>query len=545
MLVAAVGGVVIALAIALLQTPRYRSVAAVKIRAEGAQSIFTPASAQTDVDALLLAGRAELQGEPVRAAVRKEFGEAPPVEITEDRRAGILAVAVTDTDARRAAAVVKAYVAAYIDQRRQAAVERLTAAGAEVQHKIDDLQREVDGVNAEIDRASGASQITIQGLRARVDSLLAQQLPLKQKAAQLQVDASLQDGGAQLLNPPLVPTSPTSPQPVRYALVGLILGAVSGVGIAFLRDRANDAIRTKEDIARMGGDVPVLGVVPAFGRRTRRDGVILLDEPQAPAAEAYRWLRTTLLARRVDDRPQIIAVTSPLSAEGKTTTAANLAVALAHGGTRVIVVGCDLRRPRLHTFFDAPNDIGLTSILAGQVSLKDAVRSVPGIGRLRLLTSGPVPPNPAELLASERTRMLFDAIVRACDVVLLDCPPVLPVADAAVLARWVDATLVVVAAGRTHQRDLVATLDLLGQVGAPGIGVVLNRVQRVDSYAYSYPSAGTDPEYEPAPLDGAADGWDADDVEDHLPANGQPDEHSYALRRSFLSGTKRLSRRNR
>ena len=231
----------------------------------------------------------------------------------------------------------------------------------------------------------------------------------------------------------------------------------------------------------------MLGLVPALGswRDKTKPRVVSLTDPTSPAAEAYRAIRTSIQFLGLDRPSQTLQVTSPNAAEGKTATVANLGVALAWSGQRVIILGCDLRRPRIHEFFGLSNEVGFTSVLLGQVSLEDACQRVPGLGRLAVLASGPLPINPAEALASRHTTDLLAEARNKADMVLLDCPPVLPVTDAAVLSARADATILVGSAGETTGRVLARAIEVLTQVGAPVVGTVLNAVKSQDSYGYA------------------------------------------------------------
>lgn len=183
---------------------------------------------------------------------------------------------------------------------------------------------------------------------------------------------------------------------------------------------------------------------------------------------------------------RLIQVTSPTTGNGKTTTIANLAVVLARAGQQVAVVSCDLRRSRIHDFFGVPGSVGFTSVLVGNTPLSQAFQAIPGEARLELLPSGAPPPNPSELLASRRGAEVIEAIGEKYEVVLIDCPPVLPVTDAAVLSARVDGILMVVMAGTTTGKQLTRTVQLLRQVDAPLVGVVLNGAPPEDAYGYEF-----------------------------------------------------------
>ena len=230
--------------------------------------------------------------------------------------------------------------------------------------------------------------------------------------------------------------------------------------------------------------MPVIGAIPAVGGWKERTDIklISMNAPNSPAAEAYRTLRTAIQFVALDRPMGSCRSPAPNAGEGKTTSLANLGVALAKAGQRVILVCCDLRRPRLHEFFGLNNEIGFTSMLLGRHLSGRALQAVPGIPRLRVLASGPLPPNPSELLSSGRTKEVFAALKAEADIVLIDSPPVLPVTDALVLFRHVDATIMVFAVGQTSQKQAATALAMAQQVDAPLVGAVLNGVPRPAGY---------------------------------------------------------------
>jgi receptor protein-tyrosine kinase len=202
--------------------------------------------------------------------------------------------------------------------------------------------------------------------------------------------------------------------------------------------------------------------------------------------EAYRALRTAIQFLGLDHPLRVLQITSPSASEGKTTTMANLGVALASTGRRVVLISSDLRRPRIDRFFGLSDDVGLTSVILGDVPLSAAVQRVPDVDGLFVLAAGPLPPNPSELLGSTHAEELFVALRAEFDMVLLDSPPVLPVTDAAVLSAYADATLLVATARKTRRRDFGRAVELLRQVEAPLVGSVLNGVTSEGGYGYGY-----------------------------------------------------------
>jgi capsular exopolysaccharide synthesis family protein len=288
-----------------------------------------------------------------------------------------------------------------------------------------------------------------------------------------------------------VPSSAVSPKPLRDALLGAVLGLLLGIGLAFLIDYLDDSVETRSEMQRaVGHGVPVLAEIPTVPGWKKKSGAYLITRavPSAPAAEAYRTLRTSVEFLGLDKEIPTFQVTSARSDEGKTTTIANLGVALARAGRKVFVVSADLRRPRLHEFFGLSNEIGLTSVLLGEVALNDALLAVPGEPRLALLAAGPPPPNPSELLSSARMDQIVASLQKGADVVLFDSPPVLPVSDSLVLAGLVDATLLVASAGESSRRALHRAYELLRQVDAQVVGMVLNNADDTasDRYGYGY-----------------------------------------------------------
>jgi capsular exopolysaccharide synthesis family protein len=290
------------------------------------------------------------------------------------------------------------------------------------------------------------------------------------------------------VSPAAEPGSPVSPDTFRNAMLALAIGLLLGVGLAFLRDYLDDTIRTKDDLELASSGIPVVGLIPAVAawKNHKTAYLVTADKPMSPAAEAYRTLRTSVQFLGLEQPLQTLVATSPAKAEGKTTTLTNLAVTLAQAGNRVVLLDCDLRRPRIHQFFGLTNEVGFTSVLLGTAPLAGALQSVEAYPSLSVLASGPPPPDPSELLSSQRTREVVDALRSRCDLLLIDSPPVLPVTDALVLSGFVDAMLLVVSADRTTKRGLSRAVELLMQMDAPLLGTVLNDVAPDRAYAYDH-----------------------------------------------------------
>jgi len=278
-----------------------------------------------------------------------------------------------------------------------------------------------------------------------------------------------------------VPKFPIKPRRQLNTLLGAVLGLIVGVGVGFLREEFDDTIKSSEDVERLLG-APVLGAIPLLpdnkkggdGSKPTRLPALVDAGRRSPGAEAYRALRTHVLFSMPDVERKCLLVTSALPEEGKSTVAANLALAIARTDRRVWLVDGDLRRPALGMVFREANSPGLASLLAGQAELDDVVH--PATGGISFVASGPTVPNPAELLGSQRMARLIAKGRNQADVVIIDSPPLLPVTDAEVVGAQVDGVLLVVKIGATERHALAQARRRLEQVRVRVVGAVLNFV---------------------------------------------------------------------
>ncbi|WP_246833310.1 polysaccharide biosynthesis tyrosine autokinase [Williamsia sp. 1138] len=278
--------------------------------------------------------------------------------------------------------------------------------------------------------------------------------------------------------------SPVAPQTARNTLLALVVGFILSVAVVFIRDRLNNRVRDEGELADVSA-APVLATVPSDDL-LREQGLIDFSSGATLAAEAYRKLRTNLAFTTVDSPSRIIIVTSALAAEGKTTTAMNLAAALAETGKRVVLVDADLRRPQVYHRTGGMGDVGFTNYLKGDGSLADLLQPSEVSG-LQILASGPQPPNPAELLGSKKAGQGISNLSEMFDYVIIDSPPLLPVTDAAVLAQWADGVVLVARANQSRVPDVSAAIEQLEAVQATLVGVVLTDVPtRGGAYKYGY-----------------------------------------------------------
>ncbi len=283
------------------------------------------------------------------------------------------------------------------------------------------------------------------------------------------------------------PTSPSSPQFRPNLALGLIAGLVLGLGIAMLRDRLDTAIKGPGDVMASTGLNPI-GTIHA-DREAERGLVVADGHSGTPRAEAFRRLRTNLQYVAVDRKPRSIVVTSARPGDGKSSTACNLAISLAQAGRRVVLVEADLRRPSFGKYLNIEPGAGLTSVLTGAADVMEVLQPW-GSDGLLVLASGPIPPNPAEILGSRGMTDVLRQLNSEFDYVIIDSPPLLAVADGAIVAAAADGVLLVAAARQTKRGELMAALGSLNAVDALLLGVVLNRLPAKDleSYSYSYAS---------------------------------------------------------
>jgi capsular exopolysaccharide synthesis family protein len=293
-----------------------------------------------------------------------------------------------------------------------------------------------------------------------------------------------------------VPRAPVGPQRTRNIMLALILSLGAGIGLAFLLDYLDDTLKTVDDVDRYL-HLPSLALIPATRSESRprlkggaapesdSTALALTTDARSPVAEAYRHLRTSLLLSSAGQPPRTILVTSSQPSEGKTTTAVNTAVMLAQTGAEVLIVDCDLRRPRLHANFGVSNARGLTNYLSGDRDLESLIQPYDKLPNLKLLTSGPVPPNPAELLGSSEMRRLLGVLAERFTHVVIDSPPTISFTDSSILSTMVDGVMLVVHGGRSSRGVVRRAKQQLVDVGANIFGVVLNNV-KLDSTEYYY-----------------------------------------------------------
>jgi succinoglycan biosynthesis transport protein ExoP len=296
-------------------------------------------------------------------------------------------------------------------------------------------------------------------------------------------DASLSQVSVSVLREATVPSAPISPKTSMNILIGLLVGLALGLGIAILREVLDTRVRGERDVTAITS-APIIGGI-SFDTSAVDKPLIVQDDPHSVRAEAFRTLRTNLQFLEVESGARSFVITSSIPSEGKTTTSANLAIALADSGAQVVIVDADLRRPKLASYMGLEGAVGLTDVLISRVDLADVLQPW-GRNNLAVLPAGTIPPNPSELLGSRAMAALIHTLEAEFDVVLIDLPPLLPVTDAALVSKLTRGAIVVVAAGRTHKGELAGAIATLENVGANVAGVILTMLPTKGPDAYGY-----------------------------------------------------------
>jgi polysaccharide biosynthesis transport protein len=389
----------------------------------------------------------------------------------------LLSITAQDGDATRAAAIANA-----LAQQLMAASPAIQGRQAAFQASIDsDLaatQDQITSAQAKLEVLSGLTSRTpaqdadLATLEGRLVSLRATYATL------LSFSSTNVSNLLTVVEPAVAPPSPISPKPLLNTLLAAILGLMLAAGVAFVAEYLDDAIKDSDEVQEVAG-LSTLGTIARMKGDQARGEMYRLASllyPRSSAAEAYRTLRTNIEFASVDAPIRALLVTSSIPGEGKTTTASNLAVVFAQAGRRVLLVDADLRKPGVHLVFDLPNAHGLTTLLRSDAVSLDAIAQATEQENLRILTSGPLPPNPAELLGSQRMRTILDRLKGAGDLIILDSPPLQAVTDSAILSSFVDGTLLVIDAANSRRSAVRQSREALAKASANVLGAVLNRI---------------------------------------------------------------------
>jgi len=440
-----------------------------------------------------------------QVVVELNLGEVTLDELAEQitiqpvRDTQLVEVIVEDADPALAAAIANTLPEVFILRNETQHLERYAASKASLRQQMAVLERDIASINDSIAALSDSGdpkdqsdltrlQNTLSQYQSSYSSLLSRYEEFRLAEAQT-VDNIIVD------EPAVAPEEPVRPRKLTNTLLASVVGTMLAVGVIFLVEYLDDTVRTPEDISDVAS-LSTLTAIIGLDDESPTGLPIALRSPRSPAVEAYRALRTNVQFSSVDRPVRTLVVTSSAPGEGKSVTASNLAVVMAQSGLSTILVDADLRRPTVHRRFGLPNaglttaltDTGPGTTLMMDGSNPDIVTYLQNIGveNLRILSSGSLPPNPAEVLGSDWMKRVVKALEAEADIVIFDTPPLLSVTDAVVLSSLVDGVLLVVEAGRTRRGMLQHAVEELQRGGTPVLGAVLNRLTARGSGYYHY-----------------------------------------------------------
>lgn len=282
------------------------------------------------------------------------------------------------------------------------------------------------------------------------------------------------------------PTVPISPKPTQTAMLGAAIGLIATAALVFLIEFLDDTLKTPDEIKAVLNS-PVIGCIGELKHNSKKSedslGVYVAKNPRSPVSEAFRALRTNLEYSSVDNPLQTILITSSGEAEGKSTIATNLAIVEAQSGKKTVVVDADMRRPKVHTHFNKPNRMGLSDVVTGKLSIDDVLKAYEQVENLYIITCGTIPPNPAELLGSDRMSQILKELEKRFDIIIIDIAPMI-VSDAQILSTKVDGVVYVIIPGQTRAVTAMRPLEALERIGAKVVGVVANKIPKNRDYYY-------------------------------------------------------------
>lgn len=403
----------------------------------------------------------------------------------------ILVVSVEDTSPQRAADIANTLGEVFITQNAERENLRYAEPITTWEQRIQEIGDNIETLEVQISNLGVAETSEEQAQLSRLETQL-NEAQLRYTDAfnnlnQLQRDQARESSNVVAIEEAQAPERPIRPRTTTNTLLATVAGAMLALGVIFLIEYLDDTVKTQEQILEDTG-LSTLGAIAQIKVSEPADALVAANTPRDPISEAYRVLRTNLSFSAVDDSLKSLLVTSSSPGEGKSTTTANLGVVMAQTGKRVIVVDADLRRPTQHKIFSVANNQGLTTAILDSSTPASAHLQDTNVKSLRVLSSGPLPPNPAELLNSHRMQQVIRELEQEADILLFDSPPVLSVTDAAVLAPQLSGSLLVVFVGKTRRDTFAQAVERLRKTGAPIFGSVLNRlnISRGGYYYYQY-----------------------------------------------------------
>ena len=408
------------------------------------------------------------------------------ISVEPIRNTQLIRVRVQDTDPARAALIANTLVTRFAQQRQELQSSRLASFEASFKEQLATLEQQIQQTDQSITALGDTDRAATERLQANLDQYRQSYANVLRNYEEVRLAQAQSAPSLSQEEPAEVPRGSISPRIMRNTSLAALLGLVVAMVLVFVKEAMDDSVKNPDELSQQLG-LPVLGLIAAMDGNGSLP--IVFAQPRSPISEAFRNLRTNIQFASVDRKIRTLLVTSPSPNEGKSTVISNLAAVLAQPGQKVILIESDLRRPTLHKKLGLSNRIGMSDLFVQENPQPEGVLQPTEIDGLSAITSGELPPNPVELLGSEKMVEILNEVKEHADVVLVDTPPVLAVTDAVVLAQRVDGVLLVVRSGVTKMAAAKQAVDQLRFVGANPLGVVLNGIQFGRSrygYGYSY-----------------------------------------------------------
>jgi len=434
-----------------------------------------------------VAKRLEVETEEMEEA---EAGILPAsIEVRPVRDTQLIELSVESDDPVLAMEIANTLPEVFIEQNAKMQLSRFASSKENLAKQLAAIESDMETTQQAINELQESDSAADQAELARLQTLLAQHQSNYARLLSSYEDIRLAEVQAMdnivIAEPAELPRYPVKPRTLMNTLLAAVVGCMLAVGVAFLIEYLDDTIKTSEDVGQALG-LSTLGAITRFHSADDHDRLVVAAHPRSPISEAYRTLRTNIQFSSVDKPLRTLLVTSTNPVEGKTTTVANLGTVMAQAGLSVIIVDSDLRRPALHEFFGVSRNLGLTNALLDKAPNPDGYLQETEVENLRVLACGPLPPNPSELLNSQRMRELIEHLKEEADVLIFDSPPILAVTDASILASQVDGVLLVVDAGSTRREVAQRGKEQLDKVGANILGAALNKLSARGAGGYYY-----------------------------------------------------------
>lgn len=492
LLLATLGAAIVALVISILTKPVYAATATVLINQAPHGDLTDPNAlvsgqrlAQTYVELLTKRPVLEEALQSTGAVMTTEdLAQAVKVNIVGDT--GLITIQVENEDPAMAAKLANTIPAIFAEQNGALQASRYADTLASLSQELTNINTQIQKTQTDINALGTPTTVDDRAELARLQTIFSQlnenHATLLQTYESTRLTEAQTTSNIQIVEPALVPAIPVRPRLLQNTLLAAAVGLMLAIGLVFLVEYLDDSLRSPEQVSQIV-DAPVVGVVARMNGHTkskangngRERSLLAAEQPRSPIVEAFRTLRTNIQFSSVDVPVRSLLVTSAGPVEGKSTVSSNLAVVMAQAGLRVVLVDGDLRRPSVHKIFGIANRLGVTDAMLQASAQWDTVAQATQITNLSIIPTGSLPPNPSEILSSDRFRQFLDRLTNLYDMVIVDSPPLLAVTDAAIIGRSTNGVILVVDTGSTRAAALAQAKQQLERVSARLLGVVMNK----------------------------------------------------------------------